>query len=305
MQAGFRIGPAAPGQQREALRLAFADLEPEERAQHVAVILSQPDAGGPSEGLLVATHDADLVGAVFLQIMPGRVGTIRPPRVTDSDDSAVASELLQAACDQLGQRGACMVQCLLREVPAADLQLLTRAGFEHFADLYYLVSVSADFPQSPPSTELVFEPYASATHARFAAVVEATYEGTQDCPRLNGLRAIDDVLASYRGSGEFDPNRWLLVSHAGREVGCLLLADYAEQGNYELVYMGVVPQARGHAWGKAIAQYAQWRAHVAGRERLVLAADASNAPALRMYGEVGFRAWDRRSVLVRIFAGSS
>lgn len=294
MPAGFQIGPAEPEQQEAALELVLEDFEPDERAQHIAT--------SPRDGLLVATRDARVVGAVLSQIMPGRAGAVWPPRVADERDEDLATELLRAACERLVAQGATIAQCLLRDAQPADLRLLTSAGFEPFADLYYLVSVALDFPPSPPSTELVFESYSPAIHARFAATVEATYQGTRDCPRMNGLRAIDDVLAGYRGAGEFDPTRWLLVGHQGRDVGCLLLGDYPEHGNYELVYMGVIPAARGHAWGATIARYAQWRAGQAGRERLVLAADATNGPALRMYGEVGFRAWDRRTVLVRIFA---
>jgi ribosomal protein S18 acetylase RimI-like enzyme len=302
MPAGIHIEPASAGQEEAALRLVFADLEPGDREDRVALILAEQGNAGPPDGLLVAREGENLVGAVFWQILPGNVGTLAPPRVKDTPRSAVAGELLQTARDQLARREVCMIQCLLRRENKSDLELLQQAGFEHFGDLYYLVSVAADFPQSSPSAELTFECYAPNAHASFAALVEATYEGTLDCPKMNGLRTTDDVLAGYRGSGEFDPSRWLVVRRAGRAIGCLLLADYPDQDNYELVYMGVVPQARGHGWGKQIAQYAQWRASQAGRQRLVVAADAANAPALRMYSDVGFRVWDRRSIVVWINA---
>jgi ribosomal protein S18 acetylase RimI-like enzyme len=298
MESSVRIGTPPPEQIETALQLVFRDQSPEERAQHVALIRQQ---AGDTEGLWGATRDGQLLGAVFSQLIPGRVGTIWPPRVEPSADDGIAGALLRLACEQLRERGATLVQCLLREVLPADLELLSVAGFQHFADLFYLVSQAADFPQTLPSTELEFQPYSRSIHDRFAAAVEATYEATQDCPRMNGLRAIEDVLTGYRGAGEFDPTRWLLVSHHGRDIGCLILADYPEQSNYELVYMGVIPGARGHAWGKVITQYAQWRAGQAGRERLVLAADTMNGPGLRMYAEAGFRAWDRRTVLIRIF----
>ena len=41
-------------------------------------------------------------------------------------------------------------------------------------------------------------------------------------------------------------------------------------------------------------------ARQAERKRLVLAVDAANEPALRMYAAAGFQAWDRRSVFVRV-----
>jgi len=314
-ESDLRIGPPEPGLEAEALELAFAELDPEERAQQIAFFhrLAGP-ANRPPQGPYVATRSGRLVGAIYWQLQPGKAGTIWPPGLRAGGQVA-AGELVRAACESLAHHGAQIVQCLLRPGSQAAGERLEAAGFDHLAELYYMVSLPADFPQSPPSTPLVFEPYTPEAHARFAAVLAATYKGTQDCPRLNGVRAIDDVLAGYQASGDFDPARWLLVRGVAlasrqcapggdpvRDVGCLILADYPNQGNYELVYMGLLPEVRGNRWGAVIARYAQWRARAAGRERLVLAVDASNQPALAMYSRVGFRVWDRRSVWVRIFA---
>jgi ribosomal protein S18 acetylase RimI-like enzyme len=144
------------------------------------------------------------------------------------------------------------------------------------------------------------EPYAPAKHARLAQLVEATYRETLDCPSMNGVRSIEDVLAGYKASGRFAPQHWLLATHQGQDVGCLLLTDYPDQENFELVYMGIVPESRGRGWGVELARYAQWRAGQAGRQRLVLAVDALNRPALQAYQAVGFSPWDQRSVYLKI-----
>jgi mycothiol synthase len=65
--------------------------------------------------------------------------------------------------------------------------------------------------------------------------------------------------------------------------------------------MGLVPESRGCGWGRQIAQYAQSRAMQAQVERIVLAVDAVNEPALRMYRATGFQMWDERSVYARFF----
>jgi len=64
------------------------------------------------------------------------------------------------------------------------------------------------------------------------------------------------------------------------------------------VYMGVLPEWRGRGWGIEVAQWAQWRARILGRERLVLAVDAENGPALAAYVAAGFGAWDDRSAYI-------
>ena len=87
----------------------------------------------------------------------------------------------------------------------------------------------------------------------------------------------------------------------GDDVGCLLLTDFPEHENWELTYMGVAPSARGNGWGAHIVRYAQWRARLADRLRLVLAVDADNGPAITLYAAAGFQAWERRTVFVKVF----
>jgi RimJ/RimL family protein N-acetyltransferase len=50
-----------------------------------------------------------------------------------------------------------------------------------------------------------------------------------------------------------------------------------------------------------IARFAQWQTKCLGRARIVVAVDAANEPAVRMYSAVGFQAWDRRRVYFRSF----
>ena len=194
-----------------------------------------------------------------------------------------------------------MAQSLLDAAARADEELLAAGGFHRLSELLYLVCLNSEFPTAPLPTALEFEGYNPANHRRLAAIVEATYQQTLDCPQLNGVRRIEDVLAGYRGCGIFDESRWLIVRHGGSDVGCLLLSDYPDYDNWELVYMGVAPWVRGKRWGIEIVRYAQWRARQAGRVRLVLAVDAANRPAIAMYATAGFQAWDRRVVWLKVF----
>jgi len=297
-----QIGPVPPPEHTEALRLVFSRLPAEDRTEQVETLLADAASGAASvEGLLGARSGGRLVGAVFSQIQPGKTAAVHTPRIIPHQPATTAEKLLDAACDWLNRRQVHMVQVLLRTDDRADHALLRRGGFDYLADLLYLVSLEGEFPTSPPKGPLQFEAYYPENHRRLARLVDATYQQTLDCPRLNGVRQIEDVLAGYRATGVFDPNRWLIVRHQGRDVGCLLLADHPRQGNWELVYMGLVPSARGHGWGIDITRQAQWLTRRAGRPRLVLAVDAENHPAVRMYALSGFQAFDRRGVYLRLF----
>ena len=157
------------------------------------------------------------------------------------------------------------------------------------------------FPDSPPKSAWTIEPAPRTDDSRLAAIIERTYEGTLDCPQLNGVRDVHDVLAGYRACGKFDPARWLIARRGDCDVGCLLLTDHPDEDQWELVYAGLVPAERGHGAGLALAEHAQFLTRQAGRARMVLAVDAANAPAVTTYERVGFVTWDRRSAQLRVF----
>jgi len=302
----LRIGPASPETRQEALQLAMRDLAAENRDRYVSVLAAGMSSGDvPPEGLLEARRGGRLVGALFSQAQGGRSAVVWPPRIVSGEPAATAGQLLAAASELLAHQGVCAAHALLETVTEADDVALRASGFEPLAELIYLMSLEETFPRERPVGAIDFEPYCPANHDRLVRVVEATYERTLDCPQLDGVRDTENVLAGYRATGTFDPARWLIVQHQGQDVGCLLLADHPQDESWELVYMGLIVSARGRGWGRHIARYAQWLTSQAGRPRLVVAVDAANAPATRMYLAVGFQVCDRRSVYLKTFRNES
>jgi ribosomal protein S18 acetylase RimI-like enzyme len=213
-----------------------------------------------------------------------------------------------------------MIQALLTTDVGEDADLLRFAGFRHFSDLLYLVCLDRDFPtvefgsvefgsvefssieieSGPLSPGVEFLAMGQEHEEQIAKLVEATYIDTRDCPAVNGLRPIEDVLLGYRATGRYDSQGWLVVRHQGEDVGCLITADHPQHNTRELIYMGLVPTARRQGLGTAVVRHALWLTAQAGLQRLVLAVDAANEPALRMYAAAGFQAWDRKSVFIRV-----
>ena len=81
-----------------------------------------------------------------------------------------------------------------------------------------------------------------AHRERLKKLIDATYQNSLDCPKLNDVRDMEAVLEGYQSSGVFWPELWSIVQFDGQDVGCLLLADHPEYDNVELVYMGVAPE---------------------------------------------------------------
>ena len=127
-----------------------------------------------------------------------------------------------------------------------------------------MVSLASGFPDTEPATRLELESYAESQAPRLAALVEQTYEATRDCPAMNGMRQMADVLAGYRAAGTFDPGRWFFLHCGGRDVGCLLLTDHPEHKQWELVYVGLVTGVRGQGLGIEAVRRAQFLAGQAG-----------------------------------------
>jgi ribosomal protein S18 acetylase RimI-like enzyme len=298
----LEIVPVPPRERADALAMVASRLQQQERRQQVETFLAgiRTDQVAP-DGLLGAYRGGRLVGAAFSQIQTGKTAIIWPPRCVDSESETTANRLLRTSCAWLAREGVCAAQAMLPIADQSDRATLRAGGFEHVADLLYLVCLAGEFPSHPPQGPLDFEQYRAANHRRLMRIVEATYHETLDCPQLNGVRNIDDVLAGYRATGVFDASRWLIVRRQTQDVGCLLLTDHPHQENWELVYMGVAAPHRGSGWGMHIVRYAQWRAQQAGRPRLVLAVDAANEPAVAIYAIAGFQAWDRRSVYLKVF----
>ncbi len=296
------IVPATAESQAAALQLVFEHLPEPDRTTVIQSLLATEAEPNRPGGLFEARRDERLVGAVWAQLQPGAVAVVWPPHLASEEQNPqVSRALLDASNHFLQDQQVVMAQTLLTspdDPSATDLKI---AGFSYLADLIYMVCGEERLAATALPDELEFEPYRETQHARLAQLVLATYVETQDCPELNGVRQIEDVLAGYRATGCFQPELWAFARHQGQDVGCVLLADHPQAEQVELVYMGLLPEARGQGFGRQIAQYSQAKAYGLGRRRLILAVDGRNEPALRAYQAGGFLPWDRRSVFLRIY----
>jgi ribosomal protein S18 acetylase RimI-like enzyme len=295
----LRIAQPAPADTARAMALALSYLSPADKGGQIA---AWSDAVQTGQAVVWAGYRGyKAVAAIIVQPQAGRTAVLLVPRVADGEPAETARWLLAGVLDELRRQGTVLAQVLLEVDHGADAELVSAGGFHHAADLLYLVSVAGAFPTSPPLDGLEFVSSAASNDARLFRIMEQTYEGSLDCPQLDRVRSIEDVVTGYRGVGVFNPAGWMIVRHQARDVGCLLIADQPRSNACELVYLGVVPPARGRGFGVGMARFAQWYARQAGRERLIAAVDAANWPAMAVYAAAGFVTWDKRSVFLRVF----
>jgi mycothiol synthase len=254
-------------------------------------------------------NGADWDGVAWAQLHVGRAASLYGP-VVRAGDRSLAKQLVSAAVSQARRSGVRIVQALRDLESTPQTQALLDAGFEHSTDLFYMFCDAASVSPFPPETTLCFEPWSVAEEARLKGLIQRTYVDSLDCPTVDGVRTVDEVLAGHRASGVFDPSRWLIVfrtdsgSRKKIDIGCLLLADHPTTEQFELVYMGVVPEERGKGWGCEIVRQALWQTHAAERKRLVLAVDAANKPGVRMYASAGFHTFELKALYLHVLEQS-
>lgn len=215
-------------------------------------------------------------------------------------------------------------------VPASPSEF----GFENAATLQYLsgsldgdsdIAVNAS-DANQPSAALhvsVIDGDNDSEVAKFSDLVGATYVGSLDCPKLTGYRTASEIVASYRTTPSYRPGWWMslaLADDAATQVGCLIMAchgdplrgdqdtDIVSAGHTnpapvaELVYMGLLPEYRGRGLGRRIVETAQATARSAGCQRMILAVDVANGPAIDAYQTFGMTSVMKETVWVKSVA---
>lgn len=305
--AMISVGPASAAESEAALELLFAKLPPHERSVSIADVQNAVRQGRVKRhGLLIARVDGIAEGAVLYILQEDRTAFVWPPGTNDRPDSAtIGDALLGELIQQIQEAAAWIGQCLIDPHWHEERAALVRSGFAHLTDLRFLVcrvdQDSRALLQPAPVADAPFEIVnfqAGVNEARFASLIERTYVDTRDCPELRGLRSGEEALVGHRMSGEFDPSLWLLFARAGKDAGVLLINDHPRHQTWEVVYMGVAWECRGHGVGQYMLTEGLRRARAAKRPAVVLAVDVRNDYASDLYDQFGFVETERKSVHV-------
>lgn len=214
-------------------------------------------------------------------------------------DAGAQLSLTQEAMRALDSEGLAYAQALLDPRDDGRRRLLNGVEFRCLTELVYLERSMDEVDRAAPETRLEWRSYTSESHAAFAQVVQASYEGSQDCPELAGLRPMDAVLAAHKAAGPFDPHLWQLALSGGEPAGCILIARVTDTRCHEIVYLGVAPRHRNRGLGRALVRRAIALAAADSATSLLVVVDERNIAARRLYSRFGFRALLRRVALLR------
>lgn len=300
----FTIAPAQPRQRAEAFRLAFQHMPARERAGRVETALSLIEHGElHPDGLLVAQAKERLLGAMICMTAPGASALVWPPhtipRLGARDE--INDQLVRLACTWLRQRGAKLAQALLHPTEAALAAPLERNGFPHVTRLWYLRhALKASAQQTPAGEQLTYQPYLLDPET-FHSTLLRSYEQSQDCPEVTGVRTIEEIMEGHRAQGVYRPERWWLARQGEQPVGVLILTETPDCNSWDVSYVGLVPSARGQGLGRELMLKALLETRSSGTHQLTLSVDQRNRPAWRLYQHLGFEAFEEREVFLAIW----
>jgi mycothiol synthase len=290
---------ARPQEVRDGLRLLLATAgRPADDLQIADFLRFTVQRSVDLNDLWVARRDGRVAWATLPMRNPGRTMLLLVPDT--APDPVVAAALVEGVCEHFAARGVRMAQSLLEPGTPVARTLIDHCAFRQMAELHYLqCELRRAQPVETPAVH--WQTYSPATHDLFAKTIEATYEDSRDCPALNGLRDIDDVIDGHKATGEFRPDLWLLARDAenGLPLGVLLLAMIPDQQSSEIVYLGICPAARRRGLGTLLLRHAMATARARGAIRLTLAVDANNDTALRLYHAHGMQHVSARLALMR------
>lgn len=299
------ISLCLPESRSEALAVLYRRVPGSMRDRLVADALREAEAGRVDlSGLWAGRRRGRIAGVLLTQVLAGRAAAVWAPEVEPIwGRGALAAGLIRAALQDMRERGVAVAQALVdRDAPRVAAQDLARGGLPRTTVLTYMQRSTATCPAlNPAPPALTWHAFEPTTEDRFRHALEQTYRGSLDMPELEGVRSLDDVMASHRAAGRFDPSRWRLGTVPGEPdaAAVVLLSEVIDRDAWEVAYLGLTPEARGRGLGRAALAHAIELARpTAGR--LELAVDDRNGPARRLYDRAGFIPFDRRAVHLAI-----
>ncbi len=304
MASALSPRPAQPEEWSEAFSLLFQHLDADQQACRSATAFNLLETGElKPDGIFVLSEDGQVTGVLVCMVIPGASALLWPPQVRPQAQRDLREDvLLQAACGWLRRQGVKLTQVLLHPDDLHLGQSLLRNGFAHITHLRYLRH-DLDLPMSwlVQAPRLDFRSLAEVDRGQFQRVLMNSYQDSLDCPELNGVRGIEEVMAGHKAQGRHDPDHWWLVLAGAEAIGVAITTVLPETGDWDLSYLGIVPGARRRGFGREIVIHVLLEARAAGVSHVSLCVDGRNGPALQLYEALGFQLFDRREIFLALW----
>lgn len=204
-------------------------------------------------------------------------------------------QALQEAKSATTQKGVATAHALLGEFDAQSVHLFESAGFATLATLQYMEWIATQNPQVLSQiTNATFFAASALTHDVLCSTLEKTFIGSLDCPAIHGKRNIEDIIASHKGFEQNDLSLWFTILSDNEPAGVLFMNHLQNESILEIAYLGITPEMRNKGFAIDAMSHAVNQAVKRGCNKIVLAVDDTNIPAISLYKKVNFRETSKR-----------
>lgn len=252
----------------------------------------------------VASANNRTLWAMLPILSPGHTALLFIP--SPRPEAVDVGPLVEAVCESVVGRGAVLAQVLLDPIDQPARSRFAELGFREMAELLYLhCGLGRETTAVALPENFAWQTYSNETHVLFERAILDSYQQSLDCPALNGLRNIGDIIAGHKASGEFDPRFWFILMEGDEPRGVVLLSHVPRTDMAELVYLGLTPKVRGRGIGDLLMRHALLTLREMNLARLTLAVDAQNTPALQLYYRHGMQRMGTKIAMMRDLRGLS
>lgn len=232
--------------------------------------------GNANEAVILVTEGA------------GSVATFMTSPLTKENKSQLL-QALKVAKTNTAQKGVATAHALLGVFDKPLRQLFESAGFATLATLQYMEwHARQSSPAIAQTTNATFATIATRSHDELCSTLEKTFIGSLDCPAIHGKRHVDDILASHQGFEQNNLSLWFTILAENKPAGVLLMNRLPNEDVLELAYLGILPEMRRRGLAKDALTHAVNQAVKRGCDKIILAVDIANTPAISLYKKVHF-----------------
>jgi mycothiol synthase len=250
---------------------------------------------------IIVIHDDKIVFSCLAVPNEGRTAFVYSsmPNPADPQIDKYAVEAVRQLCRWAISSNNNLLEALLDTEDTVRKKIFLRCDFKKLTDLIYLSRTNTlPAQQLDVPGNVSWLNYDQKNHNLFKSVIRQTYHDSLDCPELENMRDMEDIVQSHKAAGAFDPRWWKLLSHNNEPCGVLLLSLLPNSNSMELVYMGLTPAVRGKGLGQLLLHKAVECSRQSGVNCLMLAVDCRNHPARQLYEQFDFTEFLRRTVLL-------
>lgn len=251
--------------------------------------------------LWLAHRNGTILWTLLPVISPGKTMLLfTPGRITRHTPFDAVANLVHAIGEHYRHEDVDLAQFLIDPAERGIAALYEKCGFISLAELLYLQRTlrrPAPRPELPAGFSVIN--YSPDAHNLFADAISRSYQQSLDCPALNGLRNIEDVIAGHQSTGEFRPELWFLLLEHDQPLAVLLLSPSAQPSTLELVYLGLAVEARGRGLGDLMMKLALAAVSERQDATLSLAVDSRNQPAMNLYFRHGLTRIASRLAMIK------